>query len=200
MSDLGLLNTASQTSHPWKVWMNRKSRVLAIGDSHTWLMGPWRYRGWDVDALPGRPTGVWAEGDLPGAPEGGVAVLDRRLRPRHKIVVFDLATNDWDETVGSGAAYTTSNLNEVWSMIGNRKLLLVTAWARDTNVNAQAELLEVNAAIQAFARGKKRARVLYWNRVLKRRPGLFSSDGIHLTPKGYDLRKQAVRSAVRRYF
>ena len=193
MAVLGMLSSlVPDETSPYNAIHEGGGRVLDVGDSHTWLTGVDRYRAWDVDALPGRPSGP-VEGS-----NGGIEALELQLKPRHKMVVFDLATNDWDEAVDP-AAYTTANLEDAWEMIGSRKLLLVTSGV-STRVSDSMEegVAAVDQAIVQFARGKARCRVVFWHRVLARRQGLFSADGVHLTPEGYDLRLQTIKREARK--
>lgn len=151
-------------------------KVLVVGDSHTWLAGAGRqYPRWDTDARPGRNS---AE---------GLAVAEKLLRRRHKLVLFDLATNDYQDPAGLRA-----NLRSLWSQIGSRRLMLVTCWAEVFSCGP------VNRAINGFVRRHpRRAKVIRWSRAARENPAWMSADGGHFTAEGYAARTRAILRAVR---
>lgn len=154
------------------------SRVILIGDSHTYLSAPSKvYRRYDVDARPGRRA---AE---------AFSVLDRHLRGRHRKVVFDIGTNDW-----ANPRRFCRNLRRVWRRISRRKLVLVTSWRIDS-----ISEIAVNRVLKRFhRRHPRRSELVRWDARAKRRPRLFSSDEVHFTPQGYAKRARMVKRGTRR--
>jgi hypothetical protein len=154
------------------------SRVLLIGNSHTWLSQPARrYSRYDVDAVCGRGS------------EQAYEALDRYLRRRHRKVVFDIATNDCPEPVE-----LRKNLRRAWARIGKGKLVLVSAWRI-----VGASCAPVNRILRRFHRSHPRRTALVpWARYAKRKPGIFLDDGVHFTAEGYRERARMVKGTTRR--
>lgn len=159
------------------------SKTLVVGDSHTWLSGCGSaYPRWDVDARPGRAA-VEAE-----------EVVGELLRPRHKRLVFDIATNNHGRPQEVRPA-----LRRIWQqgMVGSdRTMVLVTAWALAPSM--QPGLTTVNGELRDFRRAHpQRVKLVEWAATAQREPGLFSGDKVHFTGAGYDRRVQMVSAATK---
>lgn len=150
--------------------------IFDLGDSHTWLAGGGtQYPVWDTNCRPGRDS------------TAAVEVLAEWLRPRHKEVVFDLATNDHDDPVTFRA-----NLRQVWSLLGpDRELLLVTTHSEKFSTYA------INQEIRDFvALHPNRSEFLNWAAWARDHPNAMSDDGVHFTAAGYESRTTLVKAAV----
>lgn len=153
--------------------------TLVIGDSHTWLAGAGRqYPEWDSDCRAGR------------ASSEGLRVLTNLLRPRHHSVVFDIATNDYLDPM----TYRR-NLQRVRQLVGDRQLILVTAWRVDTP-GATKGIDEIDRVVRHFARTHSRTVQVDFARKLRRDPDLIGPDGVHYTLRGYEDRTRTIRQAV----
>lgn len=159
---------------------NVGGKVLAIGDSHTWLAGAGaQYPRWDVDSMPGRTSSE------------GLPILRNKIRGRHETILFDLGTNDF-----SDPAAFRANLDRLWEIIDGRELVLVTSWAI-RNSQIQTGVAAVNDEIRRFAAGHpRRSSVVEWGRTARDNPRLFDPDGVHFTTEGYRLRTQEIRAGV----
>jgi hypothetical protein len=149
--------------------------VLYVGDS----LGVGTLPG-----LAGRP-GLAIEGDARvGRPSSeGVAVLRARLRPRHRVVVFDLGTNDWS------VPELTKNLGRARRQAGARPLVVFT-------VNKPGAP-PFNRAIRRFAARSSGVVLVDWHAVAWR-GHLLASDGIHSSATGYAHRAALVAAVLAR--
>ena len=107
-----------------------ESDALIVGDSHVLICGAHEaFPDCDVDALPGRNSAAALE------------IFDRYVRPRHRVVVFEISTNDIIDP-----ATFDANLELLLERLGERELILVNCWRTD-GVNTH---LEVNAVLAEF--------------------------------------------------
>lgn len=156
------------------------SDVLIVGDSHTLLCGAqFAYPDCDVDAVVGRTS------------DAALEVVGRYLRPRHRVLVFEIATND----VGDPPRFGT-NLEELQRRAAGRHLVLVNTWRRDQYANHEA----VNAEVAAFhATHPDETTLVDWAAHIdsKRRPPVGPlPDWVHFTPDAYEQRIELVRAAI----
>ena len=162
-----------------QVHVFRDSGVLMIGDSHTLISRAHRpFEGYDVDARSGRES---AE---------GMNVLSRYLRPDHRVVVFDLATNDHADP-----ARFESNLALLETRVGPRKLVMVNCWRQD-GANSHRG---VNQALACFvARQPERASLVDWASYIDDHPGLLGQpeDWVHFSLDAYRIRAAMVNAAI----
>jgi lysophospholipase L1-like esterase len=112
----------------------------------------------------------------------GIVVLRSRLRQRHKVVVFDLGTND------SSADLLGHNLRRARTLTGDRPLIVFTL----NKPGAQP----FNSAIRAFARASDNVFLIDWHSTASSRH-LLAGDGIHASPTGYRRRAALVASLIR---
>ena len=161
------------------VRVSAESDVLIIGDSHTLICGAHRaYPGCDVDALPGRGS------------TKGLEVLDALLRERHRVVVFEIATNDIMDPHGFAL-----NLEELRRRTGSRQLVLVNTWRRD-GVNHH---VDVNRMLAEFAaRHPDHTILLDWAAYVDRRRRALGrdTDHIHFSIGAYLGRIKLVAAAI----
>lgn len=150
-----------------------RGATLLVGDSHTFIPGCDSYPGWDVDAHAGRNS------------TEGLGTVRANLASRHSTVVFDLATND----VADPATFR-SNLRELWGVIGQRDLVLVTSYIPGGVAKP------VNDHIRDFALAHpQRVEVVDWAAWARGREGIFT-DGLHFTDAAYERRVAMVRASV----
>lgn len=156
--------------------------VLVVGDSLEVGTGPHLKRELanrevEVDARTGRPS---AE---------GLAVLRSRLRPGHRVVVFDLGTNDDP----SRPEVLRSSLRGAASLAGKRCLVLSSLRRPPLNgVTVDA----LDAEIERY-RPLPNVRIADWRGFTEERPNLMAPDGVHATPEGYSERGSLVALAIR---
>ena len=112
----------------------------------------------------------------------GLAVLMSRLRRRHKIVVFDLGTND------PNAELLSANLRRARTLTGERLLIVFTL--------NKPGARPFNNAIRAFARSADNVFLVDWRSTAARRH-LLAGDGIHASPSGYRRRAALVSALIR---
>jgi hypothetical protein len=112
----------------------------------------------------------------------GLAVLDSRLRRRHKIVVFDLGTND------ASAERLRQNLHRARALTGERLLIVFTLNRPGAG--------PFNGVIGAFARFADNVLLVDWHATAARRH-LLAGDGIHASPSGYRRRAALVNALIR---
>ena len=112
----------------------------------------------------------------------GLAVLHSRLRRRHKIVVFDLGTND------ATAELLSANLRRARRLTGERLLIVFTLNKPDAG--------PFNHVIRGFAGFADNVVVLDWHSTAARRH-LLAGDGIHASPSGYRRRAALVNALIR---
>jgi lysophospholipase L1-like esterase len=168
---VALLAAAAIAAHPGPV----NGPVVYVGDS----LG--------VGTLPGlvtRMPTVSFDGDarVGRTSTEGLAVLRARLRPRHRVVVFDLGTND------PTPATLSRNLRAARREAGRRELVLFT-------INKPGDA-RFNRAIRKFAARDDNAELIDWHaRAGSER--LLGGDGIHATPWGYRRRIGLVAACLR---
>ena len=151
--------------------------VLVVGDSHTWMAGAGKqYPDWDTDCRAGRTT---AE---------GLGVVADSLESRHRVVVFDQATNDglvpaerhWQE------------LTELRALLGRRQLVLVSSWRLDVSlehvVANQRRLATQEPATTSVAD---------WADFVSSHRQYFADDHLHFTDEAMPIRTGIVWAAVR---
>ena len=156
--------------------------VLVVGDSLEVGTGPHLKRALsdrevEVDARTGRPS-----------PEG-LQVLRSRLRPEHRVIVFDLGTNDDP----SRPAVLRNSLNGALSLAGDRCLVISTLRRPPLNgVSVDA----MNGEIDRLASSAPTVSVADWRGATETNPSLMARDGVHATPAGYADRAKLVAEAV----
>jgi hypothetical protein len=156
--------------------------VLVVGDSLEVGTGPGLRRelgglAVTVDARTGRPSGE------------GVGVLGSKLRPGHRVVVFDLGVNDDPARPGALA----SDLASARRLAGARCMVVATVERPPLNGVGVAGL---NAAIKRFAEGDPNVQVVDWQGLVRRDRGLLNPDGVHPKPAGYTVRARAMAQGV----
>lgn len=156
------------------------SDVLIVGDSHTLLCGAqFAYPDCDVDAVVGRTS------------DAALEVVDRYLQPRHRVLVFEIATNDVGDPPGFG-----TNLERLRRRADGRHLVLVNTWRRDQFATHEA----VNAELAAFHAAHPGETILVdWAAHIdgKRRPPVGPlPDWVHFTPDAYEQRIELVSAAI----
>lgn len=155
------------------------SDVFIVGDSHTLICGAHQaFPDCDVDARPGR-----------GSTEA-LEILEDFLHDRHRVVVFEIATNDIMDPVGFAA-----NLEELRRRVGGRKLVLVNTWRRD-GVNNHTE---VNRVLAEFAdRHPGQMSLVDWAAFVDRhrKPLNRKTDHVHFTASAYEGRIALVAAAI----
>ena len=155
--------------------------VLVVGDSLEVGTGPHLKR-----ELAGREVEVHARTGRP-SPEG-LAVLRARLRPGHRVVVFDVGTNDDPSRPG----VLRASLSGALSLAGDRCLVISTV--RRPPLNG-VPVDGLNAEIERL-RGELNVSVADWRGFTEERPALMAPDGVHATPEGYVQRAALVANAV----
>ncbi len=155
--------------------------VLVVGDSLEVGTGPHLKRELadqevEVDARTGRPS-----------PEG-LQVLRSLVRPDHRVIVFDLGTNDDP----SRPAVLRNSLGGALSLAGDRCLVISTLRRPPLNgVPVDA----MNAEIERL-RPAPNVLIADWLGFTEERPTLIRPDGVHATPEGYAQRAALVANAV----
>jgi hypothetical protein len=155
--------------------------VLVVGDSLEVGTGPYLKRELagrevEVDARTGRPS------------DEGLRVLRSLLRPGHRVVVFDLGTNDDP----SRPALLRASLSGALSLAGERCLVISTLRRPPLNgVPVDA----MNAEIERISSAPN-VRVMDWLAASATGPGLMSPDGVHATPNGYAVRARVLASEI----
>ena len=112
----------------------------------------------------------------------GLAVLDSKLRRRHKIVVFDLGTND------ASAQLLEQNLRRARTLSGECLLIVFTLNKPGAG--------PFNTVIRAFARSADNVLLVDWHSTAAR-GHLLARDGIHASPSGYRRRAALVNALIR---
>jgi hypothetical protein len=157
--------------------------VLVVGDSlevgtGAHLKRELADREVEVDARTGRPS-----------PEG-LQVLRSAARPGHRVIVFDLGTNDDP----SRPEVLRNSLDGALSVAGGRCLVISTLRRPPLNgVSVDA----LNGEIDRLASGAPNVQVADWRALTASRPSLMARDGVHATPAGYADRARLVAEAVR---
>jgi hypothetical protein len=110
-----------------------RNDTLIVGDSHTLLCGAHHaYPGCDIDARVGRMSTEALE------------LIEAHLADRHRVIVFEIATNDIMWPQGYAA-----NLERLRQIAPGRQLVLVNTWREDhpnTHVHVNRALAEFHAA------------------------------------------------------
>lgn len=162
-------------------WRSNKGHVLVVGDSHTWFAGSGRqYPRWDTSCQPGRDT------------RAGLAYLDRYLKERHRKVIFDLGTNDWENV-----ARFRKNVKRARERIGRRDLYLVTTATSNPVEADPAAVNRIDAFMRRYAGNLKRVHLIDWQPEAEAHPRWFLADGVHFTSKGYAERTELIVDSVR---
>ncbi len=151
--------------------------VLIVGDSHTWMGGAGaQYPAWDTDCRAGRTT---AE---------GIEDVAASLAPRHRVVVFDHATNDHDRTPDEH----WQQLLELRRIIGERQLVLVSSWRTDLSlehvVANQRRLVNEYPLTTSIAD---------WADFAANHPQYLAADRVHFSDDAMPIRNGIVWAAVR---
>jgi hypothetical protein len=156
------------------------SDVLVIGDSHSLISGAHRaYPGCDVSARAGRDS------------VEGLKALELGLRPRHRVVVWDLSTNDHADPEGFAA-----RLEQLRERVGERELILVNTWRRD-GANSHRS---VNAVIDDFVgRYPARTRLVDWAAHVDAHEEALGreTDFVHFSAAAYEDRIELINTAIR---
>jgi hypothetical protein len=157
--------------------------VLVVGDSLEVGTGPRLKRelsGVDVtvDARKGRPS-----------PEG-VGVLRAMIRPAHRVIVFDLGTNDDPSQPGR----LRTSLAAARELAGGRCLVVATLVRPPLN---GVGIGAMNDVVERFASTTSTVRLADWRATASGSRELISRDGVHATPDGYAARARLVADAVR---
>lgn len=156
--------------------------VLVVGDSLEVGTGPHLKR-----ELADRQVEVHARTGRP-SPEG-LAVLRARLRPGHRVVVFDVGTNDDP----SRPQVLRASLSGALSLAGDRCLVISTV--RRPPLNG-VPVDGLNAEIERL-RAEPNVVVADWRGLTEERPTLMAPDGVHATPDGYVQRAALIANAVK---
>jgi hypothetical protein len=157
-----------------------ESDTLIVGDSHTLICGAhYAYPGCDIDAEVGR-----------GSTEA-LAVIEEHLADRHRVIVFEIATNDIMWWQGYAA-----NLERLRQLAPGRQLVLVNTWRGDRpNTHVQ-----VNRALDEFHAANPDETILVdWAAYVdgRRRRSLGRPrDYVHFTRNAYRRRIELVSDAI----
>lgn len=151
--------------------------ILVVGDSHQVETGKYLER-WLGDQVR-----VFARRGRPSAE--GVRVLRKRLREQYGVVVFDLGSNDYKV----GPDGLARSMRRARRLITPRRCMVIATLPPDRRVR-------LDAVIRRFA--ERRHVVLFdWQRVVGRRRGLLSNDGLHATSYGYRVRARKLIRVIR---
>lgn len=112
----------------------------------------------------------------------GLTVLRGRMRPRHRVVVFDLGTND------PTPATLTMNLRLARTDAGERVMVVFT-------INGPGDR-PFNRAIREFAAGAGNVELVDWH-AWAAKEQLLGGDGIHASLAGYTRRAVLVAACLR---
>jgi lysophospholipase L1-like esterase len=130
-----------------------------------------------VDARIGRPSGE------------GLRVLASRLRPEHRVVVFDLGVNDNPAQPGGLA----SDLAAARRLAGDRCVVVATLERLPLN---GVDVDGLNRAVKGFAARTSGVQLVDWQSAVMSDPGLLNPDHLHPKPDGYALRGRLVAEGV----
>jgi hypothetical protein len=151
--------------------------VLVVGDSHTWMAGAGRqYPEWDTDCRAGRTT------------TEGLSVVAENLDPRHRVVVFDNATND-------GLVPAEQHWGELLALrrlVEDRQLVLVSSWRLDISL----EHVVANQRRLA-SQDPEATSVADWADFVSSHRQYFAHDDLHFTDAAMPIRTGIVWAAVR---
>jgi lysophospholipase L1-like esterase len=160
-----------------------KGGVLVVGDSLEVGTEPHLRRelpGVDIafDHRNGRPSGE------------GVGVLRARLRSSHRVVVFDLGTND----LPSQPQALGASLKAARELAGDRCIVVATI---NRPPLGGVDVSGLNRVVRRFASETPSAEVVDWRAAAMRSASLLAPDGIHANPQGYAARGRLVADAVK---
>lgn len=156
--------------------------VLIIGDSLMRGTAPYLNQ-----ELPGATLEIDAQKGRSSAE--GLDVLSARLRPEHRVVVFDLGVND-DPSFPDALA---ADLRRARSIAGARCVVVATLSAPPY---AGIPYDGLNRAVESFAARNPGVQLVDWRQAAAGDPGLLDADGVHALPAGYALRATLVAQAV----
>ena len=111
----------------------------------------------------------------------GLAVLRSRLRPRHRIVIFDVGTNDFDVRLFG------RNLRRARWAIQDRQMIVLTM--------NRSGIEPFNYTVLRFAASTFDVIVADWYS-LAQRWDLLAGDGIHASGSGYRLRAALIAGCI----
>lgn len=156
--------------------------VLVVGDSLGVGTGPYLRRELGsgevtIDAKKSRPSGV------------GVEVLEERLRPGHRVVVFDLGVNDDP----SQPALLEGNLQTVRRIVGDRCLVVATLSRPPVG---GVGIDGMNRVIREFVASTPGAQLFDWRAATRRDPDLLGPDGLHPGRGGYAERARMLADVI----
>lgn len=119
-------------------------------------------------------------------------MLRARLRPHHRVVVFDLGSND--ERIAGGVDQArpllAANMRAARKLAGPQRCLVVA-----TLNPAHREPL--NEFIRRFAAHNRNVVLMDWRRTIARHPE-YLIDAVHSTPEGYQVRARQLVETIRR--
>lgn len=148
-------------------------------------------------------TAPYLPGDLPGwrvrqsadisrhTPDG-VSLLKAYGRHLPHVVVLSLGTNDDPRTASS----FRHDIHRALRIVGRHRCIVWPLIHRPPVAGATYH--GYNRAIADVARGQKRLRAFNWERMARRHPYWFGSDGVHPDATGYQARARALARHVRR--
>jgi lysophospholipase L1-like esterase len=173
---LGLgTETASPAAHR-PACADPAPRILYLGDSLGVGTAPWLRSmlggvPLDQDTRVGRTSSQ------------GLRLLGLRLRRRHRVVIFDLGTNDYDARAHGRSLRLARRLS------GRRQMIVFTL--------NKPGARPFNRAITSFASRARNVTLIDWH-ALGHAQRLLASDGVHADAGGYRLRAAAVARALRK--
>ena len=152
--------------------------MLIVGDSLTEGDRPTLERiepGATIDAQVGRSSAT------------GLSILQQRFAGQD-VVVFDLGTND-----SPSASAMLGTLARVRQTIGSSCLVVATVNRPPYNGTSYAAM---NRAIEDFAVRDGNTQVVPWLLATKLHPEVVYSDGVHVTPYGYEFRAHLIATSI----
>lgn len=153
--------------------------ILVVGDSLQVGTGP------NLVEKLGERIRVFARRGRPSSE--GLEVLRRKLRDRHRVVVFDLGSND-DPAEPS---ILEQNMREARRLAGRKRCFVIAT------VNPVPLREPLNQVIRKIAK-RPNVRVLDWQKRIARHPELLEEgDRVHSTPHGYKVRARALIRTIR---
>jgi hypothetical protein len=156
--------------------------VLVVGDSLEVGTGPYLR-----SELLSTPITIDAEVGRPSSE--GLRILRERLQPEHKVVVFDLGTNDNPSQV----AALGRTLAAARELVGGRCLVVSTLQRPPVHGVTEDGM---NQLIADFASANANVRLVEWEAATSANPRILRPDGVHATAAGYAERARLVASAI----
>jgi lysophospholipase L1-like esterase len=153
--------------------------VLVVGDSLT--------EG-DKATLERIEPGATIDGKVGRSSATGLSVLEQEYSGQ-SVVVFDLGTNDDPSQPGA----MVSTLERVRRTIGSSCLVVATINRPPYNGTSYAAM---NRAIEDFAARDGSTQVVPWLLATKLHPEVVYSDGVHVTPYGYEFRAHLIATSI----